>query len=189
MFLFVGLGNPGGTYAQNRHNVGFLAVEAIAQRYGFPSFRPKFQSLFSEGKIGSARVFLLLPQTYMNLSGRAVGEMYRFYKIDLDHVFVFHDELDLPLARVRIKKGGGNAGHNGLQSISAHIGNEYKRLRIGIDHPGDKALVHGHVLGNFTKLERTRIEDVCEIMAQHVDLLLKNEESSLQNRIALAQNL
>ncbi|MCC2095298.1 MAG: aminoacyl-tRNA hydrolase, partial [Hyphomicrobiales bacterium] len=138
MLLFIGLGNPGSRYANNRHNIGFMAIEAIARTYSFPAFRNKFQGQLSEGTIGSQRVLLLMPQTYMNESGRSVGEAARFHKLDVSDVVVFHDELDLAEKKLRVKIGGGNAGHNGLRSITSHIGNEYKRVRFGIGHPGDK---------------------------------------------------
>lgn len=155
MKLFVGLGNPGAKYEGNRHNIGFMAVEAIAEAYGFPAWRKKFQALITEGSIGSARVVLLKPDTYMNESGRAVGEAQRFLKIDDAEIAVFHDELDLAPGKVKVKVGGGNAGHNGLRSISAHIGNEYQRVRLGIGHPGSKDAVVHYVLNDFAKAERT----------------------------------
>ena len=138
MKLFVGLGNPGAEYAFNRHNVGFMAADAIAATHGFPAWRKRFQGLAAEGRLGREQVLLLKPQTYMNESGRSVGEAVRFYKLDLADVIVFHDELDLVPGKVRVKAGGGVAGHNGLRSITAHIGNDYVRVRIGIGHPGSK---------------------------------------------------
>ena len=142
MLLFVGLGNPGAKHAGNRHNIGFMAVDAIAKRHGFAPWRRRFQGVATEGAIGGEKVLLLLPGTYMNESGRAVAEAMHFYKMPLGDIVVFHDEIDLPPAKVRVKIGGGNAGHNGLRSISAHIGNDYRRVRIGVGHPGDKELVH-----------------------------------------------
>ena len=153
MLLIAGLGNPGGQYARNRHNIGFMAVEAIAREHRFPPFRSRFQGLISDGKLGETRVGLLMPQTYMNDSGQSVGEAMRFFKLDLKAVVVLHDELDLAPAKCRVKVGGGNAGHNGLRSITAHIGNDYKRVRLGIGHPGAKELVHPFVLGDFSKAE------------------------------------
>ena len=186
MLLFVGLGNPGRGYARNRHNIGFMALEAIGKRHGFPQARARFQGLLSEGAIAGERVMLLEPQTYMNESGRSVGEAARFHKIGLDGIVVFHDELDLAPAKCRIKTGGGVAGHNGLRSISAHIGNDYKRVRLGIGHPGDKALVHGYVLSDFAKSEEPWVEALCEAIADNAALLVKGDDAGLQNRLHLA---
>src|SRR5712691_7361299 len=161
MKLFVGLGNPGAQYAFNRHNVGFMAVDAIAAAHGFPVWRKRFQGMAAEGKLGREPVLLLKSGTYMNESGRAVAEAVRFYKLKLDDVIVFHDELDLAPAKVRVKTGGGVAGHNGLRSLSAHIGNDYRRVRLGIGHPGDKALVHNFVLSDFAKADAGWVEAVC----------------------------
>jgi PTH1 family peptidyl-tRNA hydrolase len=177
MLLFVGLGNPGRQYARNRHNIGFMALEAIARRHGFPSARARFHGLVSEGTIGGEKVMLLQPQTYMNESGRAVGEAARFHKIPLGDIVVFHDELDLAPAKCRIKIGGGVAGHNGLRSITAHVGNDYKRVRMGIGHPGDKSLVHGYVLNDFGK---------SDALADNAALLVKGDDAGLQNRLHLA---
>src|ERR1044071_1300691 len=154
LVLFVGLGNPGARYAGNRHNIGFMAVDAIARRHGIGPWRRRFQGVACEGPIGSPRALLLLPGTYMNESGRAVAEAAHFYKLGLTDIAVFHDELDLPPGKVRVKVGGGFAGHNGLRSISAHIGNDYRRVRIGIGHPGVKELVYPYVLSDFAKAER-----------------------------------
>ncbi len=159
MKLFVGLGNPGEKYRANRHNIGFMAVDRIADRHGFGPWRKKFQGLVSEGTIGGERVTLLKPETYMNESGRSVGEAQRFLKIPLSDVYVFHDELDLAPGKVKVKAGGGNAGHNGLRSISAHIENEYKRVRLGIGHPASKDVVIHHVLNDFAKAEREGLND------------------------------
>ncbi|HRY03209.1 MAG TPA: aminoacyl-tRNA hydrolase, partial [Beijerinckiaceae bacterium] len=149
MLLFVGLGNPGRQYARNRHNIGFMAIEQIARAHNFAPFRARFQGRVSEGQIGGEKVILLEPETYMNESGRAVGEAARFYKIGLDGIAVFHDELDLAPGKCRVKIGGGAAGHNGLRSIDAHLGKDYRRIRLGIGHPGDKNLVHSYVLNDF----------------------------------------
>src|SRR5665213_1713203 len=149
-----GLGNPGERYAGNRHNIGFMAVQAIAKQHRIAPWRRKFQGVAVEGTIGAEKVLLLLPDTFMNETGRAVAEAAHFYKLTLADVVVFHDELDLPPGKVRMKTGGGIAGHNGLRSISAHIGNDYRRVRIGIGHPGDKDRVHGYVLSDFAKSER-----------------------------------
>lgn len=188
MRLFVGLGNPGPKYLGNRHNIGFVAVDRIASRWGFSPWRARFQGVSCEGEIGGQKVLLLKPGTYMNESGRAVGEAARFFKIGLDSLYVFHDELDLPPAKLRVKKGGGNAGHNGLRSITAHLGNDYWRVRMGIGHPGDKALVHAHVLNDFAKSEQGWVVALCDACADYADLLAKGEDGSFQNKIHLAMD-
>ena len=186
MLLFVGLGNPGARYAGNRHNIGFMAVEAIAREHDIAPFRRKFQGVAVEGSLGRERVLLLLPGTYMNDSGRAVAEAARFYKIPLGDIVVFHDEVDLAPAKVRVKVGGGVAGHNGLRSITAHIGNDYKRVRIGIGKPDVKELVPMHVLGDFGKAERAWVEPLCEIMAENAGLLGGGKDATFQNKVHLA---
>ncbi|MGO9006789.1 MAG: aminoacyl-tRNA hydrolase [Beijerinckiaceae bacterium] len=186
MLLFVGLGNPGRAYARNRHNIGYMAVDAIASAHRVPPFRVRFKSLASEAVIGQERVILLKPETYMNESGRAVGEAMRFYKIPLSGIIVFHDELDLPPGRVRVKVGGGNAGHNGLRSISENIGNDYRRVRIGIGHPGDKDRVYGYVLSDFGKAESAWVDVLCASIAAHAELLVLGDDASFQNKIHLA---
>ena len=185
MLLFVGLGNPGARHAGNRHNIGFMAVDAIAKRHGIGPWRRRFQGVTAEGPLGGERVLLLLPGTFMNESGRAVQEAASFYKIGLDDILVFHDELDLAPGKVRIKTGGGVAGHNGLRSISAHLGNEYRRVRIGIGHPGDKNLVHCYVLSDFAKSDREWVETLCGATADHAALLARGEDASFQNKIHL----
>ena len=185
MLLFVGLGNPGAEHAGNRHNVGFMVVDAIRRRHGFNPWRRRFQGVASEGALGSERVLLLLPGTYMNESGRAVGEAAHFYKLAPGEIVVFHDELDLAPAKVRVKTGGGVAGHNGLRSISSHVGNEFRRVRIGIGHPGVKELVYPYVLSNFAKDEREWVEALCAAIADNADLLAKREDASFQNKIHL----
>jgi peptidyl-tRNA hydrolase, PTH1 family len=186
MLLFVGLGNPGGKHAGNRHNIGFMAVDAIAKRHGFPPWRRRFQGVAAEGPIGRKKVLLLLPGTYMNESGRAVAEAMHFYKMALGDIAVFHDEIELPPAKLRVKIGGGIAGHNGLRSISAHVGNEYKRIRIGVGHPGMKEMVHAHVLGDFAKSERPWVETLCDVIADNAELLALAKDSSFQNKVHLA---
>ncbi len=188
MLLFVGLGNPGRQYAGNRHNIGFMAVEAIARAHGFAPARSKYQGLATEGAIGGEKVILLQPQTYMNESGRAVAEAARFHKIPLENIVVFHDELDLPPSKLRVKTGGGNAGHNGLRSITAHMGNDYRRVRLGIGHPGDKSLVHSFVLNDFGKAEMKWVETLCETIAKNAPLLVKPDDAGFQNRIHLAMD-
>ena len=186
MRLFVGLGNPGSRYARNRHNVGFMAVDEIARAHGVAPWRRRFQGEATEGMVGGERILFLKPQTYMNESGRAVAEAQRFFKIDLAEIVVFHDELDLPPAKLRVKVGGGNAGHNGLRSITAHCGNEYRRVRIGIGHPGDKALVHAYVLHDFAKAEEPWVEDLCRASADAAPLLARGDDASFQNKVHLA---
>ena len=186
MLLIAGLGNPGARHAKNRHNIGFMAVAAIARTHRIGPFRARLQGLVAEGLIGQSRVALLAPQTYMNESGRSVGEAMRFYKLGLDAVVVIHDDLDLAPAKVRVKVGGGAAGHNGLRSVTAHIGADYKRVRLGIGHPGDKALVYHFVLGDFAKSEAPWVEAVCEAVARAAELLVSGQDASFQNRTHLA---
>jgi PTH1 family peptidyl-tRNA hydrolase len=186
MRLFVGLGNPGAKHAGNRHNIGFMVVDAIAKRHGFGPWRRRFQGVATEGTIGREKVLLLLPGTYMNESGRAVAEAMHFYKMPLGDIVVFHDEIELPPAKVRVKTGGGIAGHNGLRSISAHVGNDYRRVRIGVGHPGVKELVHAHVLGDFAKSERPWVETLCDVIADNAELLAQGKDSSFQNKVHLA---
>src|SRR5215208_7272435 len=186
MLLFVGLGNPGAKHAGNRHNIGFMVVDAIAKRHGFPPWRRRFQGVATEGTLAREKVLLLLPGTYMNESGRAVGEAMHFYKMPLSDIAVFHDEIELPPAKVRVKAGGGIAGHNGLRSISAHVGNEYRRVRIGVGHPGDKELVHAHVLSDFAKSEREWVDALRDIIADNAGLLAKGQDASFQNKVHLA---
>jgi peptidyl-tRNA hydrolase, PTH1 family len=186
MLVIAGLGNPGARHARNRHNIGFVAVDAIVEARRFGAYRARWQGLAAEGVIDGMRVTLLKPQTYMNDSGRSVGETLRFWKLDLSALIVIHDELDLAPAKVRVKVGGGNAGHNGLRSITAHVGNDYKRVRIGIGHPGDKALVHNYVLSDFAKAEAGWVEAVCGAIADAAPLLVAGQDASFQNRTHLA---
>jgi PTH1 family peptidyl-tRNA hydrolase len=186
MLLIAGLGNPGARHARNRHNIGFMAIEAIAAEHRIGPFRSRFQGAVAEGAIGETRVALLAPQTFMNESGRSVGEAMRFHKLGVDRLVVIHDELDLAPAKVRVKVGGGNAGHNGLRSISAHVGNDYKRVRLGIGHPGDKALVYGYVLNDFAKAEMSWVGAVCDSIARFAALLAQGQDASFQNKVHLA---
>jgi PTH1 family peptidyl-tRNA hydrolase len=186
MLLLVGLGNPGARYIGNRHNVGFMAVQAIAKRHGIGPWRRRFQGVACEGPIGGERVLLLLPGTYMNESGRAVGEAAQFYKLPPETTTVFHDEIELPPGKVRVKVGGGIAGHNGLRSISEHIGNDYRRVRIGVGHPGHKDLVEHYVLSDFAKSEWPWVEALADLLAENVDLLVRGEDASFQNKVHLA---
>ena len=186
MRLFVGLGNPGAKYAHNRHNIGFMAVEEIARRHGFAPWRRRFQGETAEGTLDHERVILLRPLTFMNDSGRAVQEAANFFKLGAGEITVFQDELELPAAKVRVKVGGGIAGHNGLRSISAHIGNDYRRVRLGIGHPGVKELVHGYVLSDFARDERPWVQALCEAVAESAGLLTTNRDSTFQNKVHLA---
>jgi PTH1 family peptidyl-tRNA hydrolase len=186
MLLFVGLGNPGSQYVRNRHNIGFRAVEAIARQHRFAPWRRRFQGVAAEGPIGSERVLLLLPGTFINESGRAVAEAMHFYKLALGDIVVFHDEIDLPPAKLRVKTGGGNAGHNGLRSISAHIGNDYRRVRIGVGHPGTKDMVQAYVLQDFPKSESEWVEALCDLIADNAEMLARGEDASFQNKVHLA---
>ena len=184
MKLFVGLGNPGSQYQGNRHNIGFMALERMASDHGFTPWRTKFQGLVCEGSIGGERVTLLKPGTFMNESGRAVGEAQRFLKIDVSGIYVFHDELDLAPGKVKVKTGGGNAGHNGLRSITAHIANEYKRVRLGIGHPGSKDAVTYYVLNDFAKSERAWLNDVLGAVSEAAPYLAKGDDARFLTEVA-----
>jgi peptidyl-tRNA hydrolase, PTH1 family len=186
MQLFVGLGNPGAKYGHNRHNIGFMVVDEIARRHGFAPWRRRFQGETAEGTLDRERVVLLRPSTFMNDSGRAVQEAANFFKLAINEVTVFQDELELPPAKVRVKIGGGIAGHNGLRSISSHIGNDYRRVRLGIGHPGVKELVHSYVLSDFAKDERSWVSSLCEAIADNAGLLTANSDSTFQNKVHLA---
>ena len=186
MRLFVGLGNPGTRYAGNRHNVGFMVVDAIARRHGFGPWRRRFQGQTAEGVLAADRVLLLKPATFMNESGRAVAEAAHFYKVALHDIVVFHDEIDLPRAKLRVKIGGGTAGHNGLRSITAYLGNDYRRVRIGVGHPGIKEMVQMHVLHDFDVSERDWVEALCEAVAENAPLLAAGKDASFQNKVHLA---
>ena len=188
MFLFAGLGNPGAKYAGNRHNIGFMAVDEIVRRHSFLPWRKKFHSDMSEGKLGGEKVLVLKPQTFMNESGRAVGEAVRFHNIDLDRVYVFYDELDLEPGKLRVKTGGGAAGHNGIRSIAAHIGPDFKRVRMGIGHPGEKDYVMPHVLGDFAKSDREWLAKLLEVVADEVELLTEGKDEKFQSKVALVLN-
>src|SRR5215510_16424894 len=186
MKLFVGLGNPGSAHAHQRHNVGFMAAERIATRYGLIPWKKRFHGLVCDGQIGGHRVTLLKPQTYMNDSGRSVGEAQRYLKIGEGDIYVFHDELDLAPGKVRVKAGGGNAGHNGLRSITAHIGNDYGRVRIGIGHPGAKDLVSAYVLHDFAKADAIWLEPLLEAMADAAGRLAAGDEARFLSDVARA---
>jgi PTH1 family peptidyl-tRNA hydrolase len=184
MKLFVGLGNPGASYARNRHNVGFMAVDSIADAHGFGPWRSKFQGEVSEGRLGTEKLLLLKPGTYMNLSGDSVRAAMQFYKLDPADVVVFHDELDLAPGRVRVKTGGGHAGHNGLRSIDAHIGPAFTRVRIGIGHPGDKRVVSNHVLGDFAKADADWLDDLLRGIAEGAPALAGGDSAGFLNAVA-----
>lgn len=185
MRLLVGLGNPGAKYAGNRHNIGFMAIDAMARAHRASPWRARFQAEAAEVTLDGEKALLLKPQTYMNESGRAVRAAMDFYKLPLSALHVLHDELDLPPAKLRVKVGGGIAGHNGLRSISAHCGNDYARVRLGIGHPGDKALVHAYVLNDFAKAEQPWVEDLCSAIASHAALLGK-DDALFANRVHVA---
>ena len=185
MLLLVGLGNPGGSYAGNRHNIGFMAVDAVARAHRASPFRARFQGLVADCTVEGEKLVLLKPTTFMNDSGLSVGAAARFFKVGLEDIAVLHDELDLPPGKLRVKSGGGNAGHNGLRSITAHLGNEYRRLRLGIGHPGDKSLVHGFVLNDFGRGERAWVETLCDAVADNVGSLVKRQDTVLQNKVHL----
>ncbi len=186
MILVVGLGNPGPDYAGNRHNIGFMAVDQLVRRHSFSPWRSKFQGEMADGTIAGQRVHVLKPQTYMNLSGQSVAAAARFLKIPVDDIVVIHDELDLPFARLRVKRGGGAGGHNGLKSIDQHLGQTYRRLRLGIGHPGDKSLVAPYVLHDFAKAEREQLDPLLDLIAQSFDLLLAGDDAGFMNRIGAA---
>lgn len=185
MQLWVGLGNPGAQYAMHRHNVGFMAVDAIAAVHGFGAVQKKFQGWLQEGRIGGDKVLLLKPATFMNDSGRSVGEALRFYKLDVTALTVFHDELDLAPMKVKVKQGGGTAGHNGLRSIDQHLGPDFRRVRIGIGHPGHKDRVTGHVLGNYAKGEIDALSDLLGAVSAEAEWLAKGDDVRFMNDVAL----
>ncbi|SCX05499.1 aminoacyl-tRNA hydrolase [Agrobacterium rosae] len=186
MIIIAGLGNPGTQYASNRHNIGFMAVDALQRLPSFSPWSKKFKAEISEGEIAGEKVLLMKPLTFMNLSGESVGEAMRFYKVKTSDIIAIHDELDLVAGRARIKIGGGHGGHNGLKSIDAHCGKDYRRLRLGIGHPGDKDRVNGHVLGDFAKSDKVWLEPLIDAIADNVEMLVKGEDSQLMNKLALA---
>lgn len=189
MLLLVGLGNPGPKYEKNRHNIGFMAMDEIVRRHSFGKWRGRFQSVISEGYFGARKVLAMKPTTFMNESGRAVGEAARFFKLDPEEVIVFHDELDLDFGKVRVKQGGGHAGHNGLRSIDAHLGRNFVRVRIGIGHPGVKDQVHGHVLSDFAKAEKCGLGTLIDALAEAAPMLADTDQhNAFMSRLALATN-
>ena len=188
MFLLVGLGNPGTKYAGNRHNIGFMAVDEIVRRHGFSSWRKRFKGEVSDGTLGGEKVLVLKPLTFMNESGQSVGEAARFLDLEPDKVIVIYDELDLQPGKVRVKLGGGAAGHNGIRSISSNISPHYVRVRLGIGHPGDKNLVYPHVLSDFAKSDKTWVAPLLEAVAEEAAFLVEGDYAKFQNRVHLALN-
>jgi PTH1 family peptidyl-tRNA hydrolase len=185
MHLWVGLGNPGSKYAMNRHNIGWMALDRIAEEHGFGPWRSKFQGSLSEGNLGGEKVMLLKPETFMNLSGQSVGEAMRFYKLTSDDITVFHDELDLAPGKLRVKSGGGHAGHNGLRSMHQHIGDAYHRVRLGIGHPGHKDRVAGYVLSDFAKADQDWLDDLLRGIADGAPDLARGDTGRFMNAVAL----
>jgi PTH1 family peptidyl-tRNA hydrolase len=188
MFLVVGLGNPGSEYTGNRHNIGFMAADGIVRRHNFSPWRKRFLGECAEGAIGPDRVLVLKPLTYMNLSGQSVGEAARFFKIPVERIIALHDELDLGPGRIKVKVGGGAGGHNGLKSLDAHLGQGYKRVRLGVGHPGDRERVTGHVLSDFAKADKAWLEPMIEALAGHFGLLLAGDDNGFMNKVAVAVN-
>lgn len=186
MLLIVGLGNPGQRYAGHRHNIGFRAADAIHRRHGFPPWRARFQGEAAEGVLDGEKALILKPATFMNESGRAVAQAARFYKLTPRDIVVVHDELDLPPGKLRMKVGGGHGGHNGLRSVEAHVGKDFRRMRLGIGHPGRKELVNGYVLHDFAKADRDWLEPLLAAIADHAPLLARGDDASFMNRVHLA---
>lgn len=185
MWLLAGLGNPGDKYASHRHNVGFMAIDEIGVDHGFPPYRAKFQGVFSQGTLGGEKAVLLKPMTMMNNSGQSVAAAAKFFKIPLEKIIIFHDEIDLAPGKLRVKQGGGAAGHNGLRSIDAHLGGQnYWRVRIGVGHPGDKNLVHNYVLGDFSKSDINWLEPLLEKLAKHVPMLVKGRMNDFASMVS-----
>lgn len=188
MRLFVGLGNPGNKYENNRHNIGFMAVDEIVRRHNFLPGQNRWQAQTFEGRMGTEKILILKPQTFMNESGRSVGEAMRFFKLDPAVVFVFYDELDVAFGKVKAKLGGGSAGHNGIKSITAHIGADFERIRLGIGHPGDKARVHSHVLGDFAKAELNKRDDMLGAVAAEAQWLADGDRARFLTDVAARLN-
>jgi PTH1 family peptidyl-tRNA hydrolase len=186
MQLFVGLGNPGGKYAHHRHNIGFMAVDAIAEAHGFGPWRRKFQAEVAEGRLDGAKVLLVKPQTFMNLSGQSAGEAMRYFKVAPEDIWVLHDELDLVPGKLRVKQGGGHAGHNGLRSLNQHVGADYNRLRLGIGHPGHKDLVSPYVLHDFARADRDWLDPLLAAVGREAGRLAAGDAAGFMNAVALA---
>jgi len=185
MLLLVGLGNPGSKYSNNRHNIGFMVVDEIIRRHGLGSARRKFQGDIVEGRIGTEKVLVLKPHTFMNESGRSVGEAAQFYKLDPQDIVIIHDELDLEAGKFRMKEGGGTAGNNGLKSLVRHLGPDFRRMRIGIGHPGNSQAVHSYVLKDFSKLDREWVDPMIDAIAEHIKLLVDGHDSTFANKVHL----
>ncbi|MDQ7070661.1 MAG: aminoacyl-tRNA hydrolase [Rhodobacterales bacterium] len=185
MQIFAGLGNPGAKYAGNRHNVGFMALDRMADDHNFGPWKSRFQGMVTEGRLGREKVLFLKPATFMNLSGQSVGEAMRFYKLDPADITVFHDELDLAPGKIRVKTGGGHAGHNGLRSIHAHIGPDYRRVRIGIGHPGHKDRVSGYVLHDFAKSDTEWLDDMMRGICDGANHLAQGDSARFLNAVGL----
>jgi PTH1 family peptidyl-tRNA hydrolase len=183
--LIAGLGNPGAEYARNRHNAGFIAVDTIHASYEFGPWRSRFSGLISEGVLSKRKTYLLKPMTYMNDSGQSIGPAMRFFKLPLSALVVMHDEIDLAAAKLKVKTGGGDAGNNGARSITATLGPDYRRVRIGIGHPGEKHRVHGHVLGNFSKSDEDWLVPVLNAIADAAPLLAKDDDVGFMSKVAL----
>ena len=186
MLLIAGLGNPGTKHRNQRHNVGFMAADEIARRHSFGPWQRKFNAEIAEGRLAGGKVMLIKPQSFMNLSGQSIGEAMRYFKLTPDDLVVLYDEIDLQPAKVRIKKGGGAGGHNGIRSIDAHCGKDYRRVRIGIGHPGAKERVSGHVLGDFAKADRSWLDPLLEAIADNAEKLASGDYSGFMNRVSLA---
>ena len=183
--LLIGLGNPGKEHAHNRHNAGFMVVDRIADDWHFSPFKKTFGGTFSDGVIEGEKIYLFKPMSYMNRSGGPAGEVANFYKIEPEHIIVIHDELDLELGKLRVKKGGGHGGHNGLRSLDSHLGKDYWRVRFGIDHPGDKDMVSDYVLSNFSKAETPLVDTMVSEISRHISLLLKGDDAGFMNKVVL----
>ena len=189
MFLLIGLGNPGNEYVDTRHNVGFMALDNIVKRHNFSSYNKKYNAFVATGNIGGEKIIAVKPQTFMNKSGISIAKFVSFYKIPLENVIVFYDELDLLTGKIRVKSGGGNGGHNGLKSIDANVGKEYIKVRVGISHPGNKDKVNGYVLSKFNTDEKIIINSVNEQIANYVELLIQKNQNEFMNKISLNTNI
>jgi PTH1 family peptidyl-tRNA hydrolase len=184
--IIAGLGNPGSKHAGQRHNIGFMAADSIARRHSFAPWWSKFSALVCEGSLGGEKTLLIKPQGFMNLSGQAVGEAMRFYKLSVDDLIVLYDELDLAPGKVKIKRGGGSGGHNGIRSLDSHCGADYLRVRLGIGHPGDKTMVTNWVLGDFAKADQVWLQPLLDALAEHAGLLVTGQDNEFMNRLTLA---
>ncbi len=186
MLVIAGLGNPGGKYAANRHNIGFMAADEIVRRHSFGPWKNKFGAEISSGLLGNEKALVVKPMTFMNVSGQAIGELMRFYKEELSNLVVIYDELDLPPGKLRIKTGGGSGGHNGIKSIDTHCGKEYRRMRIGIGHPGTREKVTGHVLSDFSKADHEWLDPLLQAIADNAPLLANGDDATFMNKVAIS---